>query len=944
MRLSVSDALVSTGVFAGACALLWLFAVDIGTISIRANEKALGTVVFKKLTATRRPSDGLGWERMKNNSPVYNSDMLRTGDLSEAAIYFDDGTSLDLEANSMLKLDFGGPAKNLEFLNGEITVGGSATGSSYVISSTAGTITVGADSSATFSRDEKNNVVGVEVNKGTATLTKVDGTTQTVAENQALEVSAADGSSHFVSRPILQLSPARNARILDIANEAAGARGSTGGATAMTFEWKLDAAAAGIQNASGANADGKNAKFTLEIAANKDFTDRLASVPVTGLKAEAPVEAGTWYWRVRDEAGKESPARKFTLASEALPRPAFPEDGASYRYRTAKPEIRFAWTAMEDASSYLFELSDNAQFATTKIRTRVSTTNFSVGDLGEGIWYWHVKPVHGFTEVRGTAVTETRTVKIEKSGAMGKPEVTTPFTGMFYQIQELDGKGISFAWIPQAEAVSYELVASAREDLSKPALTVTASTPYIKLTGSACGALAKTGTWYWGVRWLDREGNRSPLSAIRKLVGVDGSVAIRAAFPPDGYRIADSLATNARFAWKTNIAAKTIFVVARDAAFSDIAFQENVAAETILGKSWKAGKYWWKLKAMNADNTPFMETPARSFSIEGPLPAPAIVAPKAGATLYLRDGESTLITWNVVPGADYYAIGIYSAGDGYAKPLFERTHIEKPELRYPFGDLKSGSYRIRLQAFSLESDMSTRIIGYSGDSATEYRKLTDLEPVTPANDMTIPGLVALRQGVSLEYRSDNVPDEQEFILYRGAAGGEIIARSAGKGNTYLQKRLAPGRYAWTVNGKLASFDISARQPVSFEVLPVPPLPAAVLLEPAANSAFGADWLRKNRTLAFRWQPVDGANRYALSIFAQGTETPIFYNDKISGTEYILPDLAKLSRGPLVWKVEGRVYGTDGELEQGGIPAASNFTIDLPAVKRATPKSGDFYGR
>ena len=935
MRLSVSDALVSTAVAAGAAALLWLFAVDIGTISIRANEKALGTVIFKKMTATRRPSDGLGWERMKNNSPVYNSDTLRTGDLSEAAIYFDDNTSLDLEANSMLKLDFGGPARNLEFLNGEITVGGSSTGSSYVISSKAGTITVGADSSATFSRDEKNNVVGVEVNKGTATLTKADGSTQTVSENQALEVSMADGTSHFVSRPIVPMKPARNARILDISGAA--------GPMPMEFEWKLD-------GASGSNGAGSsNAKFTLEIASNKDFTDQLASIPVTGVKAGAPVAPGTWYWRVRDEAGKESPARKFTLAAEAIPRPAFPGDGASYRYRSVKPDIRFAWTGMEDASSYLFELSNNAKFDTTKIRTRVTTTNFSVSDLGEGIWYWRVKPVHGFTEVSGTDASgnipaEYRTIKIEKSGAMGKIEASTPFAGMFYQIQELAGKGISFAWTPQTEAVSYELVVSARADLSKPALTVKAATPYIKLIDSAAGALSKEGTWYWGVLWLDSEGNRSPLNAPRKLIGVDGSVAIRAAFPPDGYRIADSLATNARFAWKTNIAAKTVFVVARDAGFNDIVFQENVTAETVLGKAWKAGKYWWKLKAMNTDNTPFMETPARSFTVQDPLPAPVLSKPAPEAPLYLREGSSTLITWNPVADADYYSIGIYPAGSGDENPIFERTHIEKPELNYPFGDLKSGVYRIKLQAFSLESDISTRIIGYAEDSAVAYRKISDLEPATPKRGMTIEGLVALRQGVSLQYRNENVPDEQEFILYKGSAGGEIIARAAGKGDAYLQKRLVPGRYAWTVRGKLAGFDISLRDAIPFEVLPVPPLPATVLLEPEANSSFGADWLRSHHTLAFRWQPIDGANRYALSIFANGSANPIFYNDKIAGAEYVLQDLSLLARGPLVWKIEGRVYGGDGLLEQGGIPAESNFTIDLPAVKRATPKTGDFYGR
>ena len=45
-------------------------------------------------------------------------------------------------------------------------------------------------------------------------------------ENQAIEVNAADGSSRFVSRPIIPLKPARNARILGAAGSATFAGGA----------------------------------------------------------------------------------------------------------------------------------------------------------------------------------------------------------------------------------------------------------------------------------------------------------------------------------------------------------------------------------------------------------------------------------------------------------------------------------------------------------------------------------------------------------------------------------------------------------------------------------------------------------------------------------------------------------------------------------------------
>ena len=118
----------------------------------------------------------------------------------------------------MLKLDFGGPARNLEFLNGEITVGGSV----YRIELCDFFEGRNDHRRRGLERDvqprrERTTWSASRVNKGTATLTKADGSTQTVSENQALEVSMADGTSHFVSRPdsaaFSRAKPARNARI-----------------------------------------------------------------------------------------------------------------------------------------------------------------------------------------------------------------------------------------------------------------------------------------------------------------------------------------------------------------------------------------------------------------------------------------------------------------------------------------------------------------------------------------------------------------------------------------------------------------------------------------------------------------------------------------------------------------------------------------------------------
>lgn len=924
MKLSVSDKIVSAAAIIGSLALIWLFNQDINGFTTRSNFKSMGTVVFKRLSATRRPADGLGWERMRNNGPVYDADTLRTAERSEATVFFDDGTSLDLRENSMLRLNLGGAVRNLEFLEGDISVGGGKSGSNYAISSAAGEIRVGVNSRATFSRSD--DVVSVEVSEGNATLVRADGSTQDVAVNQELSINLKDGSTDLVARPIIQIAPGRNARLLFLApqKQAEGA---------VRFAWKTDGGQKGPT------------AYTLEISQSKDFSPDVARHAVTGLETEIALSDGAWYWRVIDSSNAASPTSRFTLATAAQSRPAYPADGVEYRYRKTIPEIRFAWTAMVEASAYLFELSGDPSFDKPFKKTRVAATNLMISDLGVGTWYWRVGSIHGFTESGAQPAAEIRSVAVIKSGDMGLIKQVTPFDGLFYQIQELDGKGISFAWKPQEEAVSYELIVSRSQNLANPVMTVPAGLPYIKLVGKECLALSEPGISYWGVRWIDGEGNRSPPSKARKLNGVDGSIAIRQVFPPDGYRISDSLVGNARFSWRSNVAAKTMFVVSRNQDFSDIVFQKQVTSENILGERWSPGRYWWKIRAMNIDGLLFMETDAREFSIVEPLPGAALMDPDPGKTFFLREGDGQVFKWNKVEGADFYSVGLYSAADGYEKPLFENGFNQSTEIEYPLGNRESGLYRLRIQAFALETEMSTRIIGYIGDNAVNYRRISYLELGAPSAGGAIDGLEARRKGVMFVYKADNAPESQEFVLYRTGAYPVEIDRAMGNGNSWLRKRLDPGTYSWTIRGTLAGIDISARESAAFQVLPIPLLNPPTLLEPAEGAVYGPEELRRNRAIFFRWDPVPGANRYYLSLFSGSSAKPLLNQDLAGKTEYLMEDLSILGKGSIAWSVEARSWDSEGELEQSGIPGRSSFRIELPEVKKASVKArGPIYGR
>jgi hypothetical protein len=936
MKLSGSDVAVSAAVLLGACGLLYLFAVDINATAARTGEKALGTVVFKKLSATRKAPTGLGWERMRNNSPVYEADTLRTAGFSEAAIYFDEGTSLDMLEDSMLKLDFRGPVRNLEFLGGEISVGSSRESSLYTISSSAGAIKVDKDSKATFSR--RADSLSVEVDQGQASIVRQDGSSQAISKNQELEVNLKSGTTRIVHRPILPLKPERNARLLSLSEAQ----------SRLDFAWEREGAApAATKIAVSPNAE----EYHLEVAGSKDFEAPVLSLHTSATSARAAIGRGTaladgtWYWRVRDAEGKASPVRRFSVTSADPPRPALPAEGQEYAYREAKPEIRFAWTAMDAASGYLFELSAEPKFEKPAIRARTATASLSVDSLDAGTWYWRVKPVHAFELVSDLAEAPIRSLVIRRREAMAAPSATSPLADALYQIQELDGRGLAFSWIPEQEAVSYELLLSASSDLSSPMAKLGSKEPYLRLSGAACRAIRKPGQYFWGVRWIDREGNASPASPARSVRGVDGSIALHLSFPPEGYRIADSLVANARFAWKSNVPARTVFMLARDAAFKDLAYQETVVAETLIGHAWKSGRYYWRLRTYNADGSVFLETEPRSFEVVDPFEGPPLLEPSPGSAFYLREHDRRELSWKGIGKVDYYAFKLYSSADGYAKALFERSFLQSTRLVLDLGELPSGTYKASVQGFAVAGEGTTRIIGYIGESFFSYKRLAFIKLGEPGNRSAVPGLAMRRSGSKFVYTIEDRPDTAELLVSTDSRGDNIVVRKADRSGAITIKGLAPGNYYWTVKGELAGFDISAKNTYGFQVEAVPPLPRAELLSPSRDFTFGPSELRARRSIVLSWKPVEGATHYSLFVSASERETPVIKVEKLIATSYSIDDLSVLDKGEYRWSVEALAYDGADELEQAGLDSRSTFSIQLPAVKGARTNSDDrYYGR
>ena len=86
------------------CALsLIYFFLDLNK-TLSRNEKEIAIIQFKERVAQRKFSDSVIWDRLKQKSPLYNEDVVRTESDAEAVIYFNNNAVVDLGSSTMIQV------------------------------------------------------------------------------------------------------------------------------------------------------------------------------------------------------------------------------------------------------------------------------------------------------------------------------------------------------------------------------------------------------------------------------------------------------------------------------------------------------------------------------------------------------------------------------------------------------------------------------------------------------------------------------------------------------------------------------------------------------------------------------------------------------------------------------------------------------------------------
>lgn len=892
----------------------WLFHQSFFRALSKMGEEPIATITFKYKTAERKFLERVVWDRLRQNSPVYNGDTIHTADLSEATVWFVDGTTLDLAENTMAQIFLHGDgllAADLE--KGSLTVDSAEESKGVILTSQKVQVSVQAGSSLSATKSEENSVT-LSLKKGTAEFENGE----SVAAGESVVV--ADG---IKSKPALTvLSPLPNEKFLYYDEEP----------LAVDFSWAMNLQDIGLR---------------LQISQDKNFKHLVQNIDASGLdKLSVKLSRGVYYWRISETEKKGQKETglftgKFQIIQSLKPELIVPVNDFTYTYRRQTPSVRFIWRESEAATAYNFVVSKNPDMSSPVIEKRSSSPSIIISTLGKGTWYYQVTPYYVVNRTGLANPSQVGSFKIEQRGELLTPLLVAPVNGAFINKTR---KSETLSWRMDEEFVTYNVVVSANKNLTSPVISRETIENYISLSQDELKKL-KDGEYFWAVTQTDSEGNVSPRSEVYSFYAATGEIEQRTVFPPDNYKIWQPLLGDIRFTWKSNLNLTQYFQVASDKDFTDIKFEAESTGSSYYGTHLDYGEYYWRITTK--DENFKMSTSAKKLSVVDELYAPAVEFPSASKKAVVRPEEPCLFSWKDSEGADYYRIRLYRSGS--SEVIYDENFITDTTVEVDVKDFEEGRYRWEIQAFTSETELTSRRSSQLAGTDFTLRKIRPIVLASPKNGAVIGGWEAIENPPVLQWNSREPYVSAQVVLTK-KSGLEAEEKVYIKNNFSQQlPPLSSGIYEWTVMASsLDEFDISAMNKYSFTVEEIPPFPVPEKARTAKTSYFNGSYLRKTPYIVFEWDKVPRAQGYVIEIMDKKNKT-VFRKiiDDAEAKSYKYENLVNLSKGDFTWKVRGVVLTDDKkEILIDGIPAENKFTIDY-AINSAggkRKKKGELYAQ
>ena len=384
---------VSTA-FAG----LYLFQQDLmQTFDARDVEPA-GTITIRNNIIQRRHEDRVLWERIFVSSSVYPGDLIRAADLSSATIDIADN-EIFLSENTLIRIQsaMGGMGTfQVELREGNISVASGAESSGIMLNLFGSYVQALSGSVLNATADEEG--ISIQVNEGTAEFIQ-EGQAREITEGSMIAFDT-EGVEKALPAAIVTR-PVPNARYLKNSAER----------LVINFEWTRT------------NLEPEE-NLRLEISSDFNFRRTLQAIDTAETSAQIGFNAGQWYWRLMYE-GSVIRRGWVTVIDASGPALSSPATGTVFRYSDNPPQLRFQWAERQEVSRYLVEISNTQDF-TVPVTRQVTSTSLIISDLGQGTWYWRVKPVFSSNYIGDSSYSQIASFTIERTNDKSAPAIVIP--------------------------------------------------------------------------------------------------------------------------------------------------------------------------------------------------------------------------------------------------------------------------------------------------------------------------------------------------------------------------------------------------------------------------------------------------------------------------------------------------------------------------------------
>lgn len=909
-KLRPSDVIVFLLCISVCLCSLYFFWKDLNHTTKLNDREEIAHITFKYNISQRKFSDRVVWERLQQNSPLYNEDTVRTSNQALATIHFNNGTQIEVYENTMLQLFSTKEGVKLTVGGGAIDVDTSTTAENenVTLELSDGTQAVMQQGTKLTAKNDETEGIKLQTNEGSVNITTQSGQQELLNAGEAANLNSA---GQIKKESLVVTSISDNVMQFNYENEET---------KPVELKWKTS--------------DKK--KIIVEASKTKDFSQLEAAYEVTDADSVVlPSNSDVLYWRVYEE-DNPSQVSDGKIVMQTIPAltPVSPQDNLKFKYTFTLPKIIFNWKGNSYADYYRLVVSKVKDLRAPLIDRKIYGQSVVIDTLDAGEYFWQVTPYYSFDGSGYHAPTQINSFIVEKQETINPPSLVLPALNakVYYENNTAD---TSFVWKSDISPAEYKLEVSRTEDFSKVVLTQKTTAPRIPVHFEITSV--PEGEYFWRVTRTSSQETGPAVSekgsfTLQKYVpGVN-----RLVYPPDGYQIEEQKLKAIGFSWKLadEYKGKTVNTKVQFSPYEDF-YSEikefDTQKQQISNIALEAGTYFWRIAVPKEKSDGFNYSEPNQLQVLKPLKAPELISPKHNEKVVSTKDTKVTITWNSISGADYYRLTVK---DKASDQIIQQDNYTSNKAVINT-QLKNGSYTVALQAVCKETEK--RALRVSEEAVTSFtvREVTPVRLVALADGSSVSGINALRKPVTLTWEAlDDKPVSSEFVLRKLQSDGTLkqVQTIKNPKTKITLERLTPGKYYWTIRATAADGScIDAQKEFTFTVNSIPPLAKPYLMAPQNNLVMGPAYLKKNRSITFSWKAVEGATDYSIVIYRKTSASKrekIYEQKKIKGAQYKFTQMSLLDVGTFEWEVTAYSHAKDGYEEQKSPSSSAIFKIDF----------------